>query len=139
MEKRSEQGLSGLSALYTQYKLEAKRKDIEFALSKEAFKTIVSANCHFCGAEPIKPVVGPKSRQSKYGVEHSTFIANGMDRVNIDLGFVPGNCISCCDTCKKIKKDLNAEEFFKWIDRVHAYSTKQQTFIPKSAKPVYAP
>lgn len=139
MRKRSEKGTSGLSSLLVYYRNEARRKGFEFALPREQFKNIVSDICYFCGEEPQKAITGPKSRQSRYGEEHSEFVANDIERINLDIGYVPGNCVTCCPTCRKIKRDMNAEDFYKWLNRAHNFSKKQQTNIPLSAKQVYAP
>lgn len=138
MKKRSEKGTSGLSSLLVYYRNEARRKGFEFALTREQFREVVSGECHFCGAKPEKIIKGPKSRQSRYGEDHSEFLANDLERANLSLGYIPGNCVTCCPTCRKIKKDMDAEEFYSWLEKTHRFSKKQQANIPTSAKPIFA-
>ena len=139
MNKRSEKGASGLASQWTYYRNEARRKGFEFALDREYFKNVVADVCHFCGSQPTRTVTGPKSRQSKYGEDHSEFLTNEIERVDLAQGYVPGNCITCCQVCRKIKRDMDSNDFYNWLERTHSFSKKKLVNIPKTAKAVYAP
>lgn len=137
MTTRSKKGSSGLSAVYTYYKNEAKRKGMEWALDRKFLHELVTDICYFCGSDPSKTVVGPRSRQSRYGEDHSKIVVNEIDRVDLQQGYVPGNCLTCCQTCKTIKKEMSLEEFCSWLEKTYLHTKKRTVHIPESAKQVY--
>lgn len=77
------------------YKYHAQKRSLSFTISDEDFKALLLQDCHYCGAAPA---------QIKYKHKRSTSY-NGVDRVNNSLGYVDGNCVSCCKICNRIKMD----------------------------------
>jgi hypothetical protein len=73
-----------------QYRRNAGAVNREFALSKEGFAELCTAACAYC---------------------RRTNPSNGIDRVDNSLGYVPGNCVSCCTECNFMKGGLQHEEF----------------------------
>lgn len=137
MTKSKKKGSSGLSAILAYYRNEAKRKGYEWALNKEDLEKLVTDDCYLCGNEPSKIVTGPKSRQSRFGEDHSQITVNEIERVDLNQGYVPGNCITCCQTCKVIKKEMGLDEFCSWIEKTYLYTKKKAVHVPESAKPIY--
>jgi hypothetical protein len=70
---------------------------------------IWEANCWYCG-EP------PRSKRVKKGW---TYLYNGIDRIDNNKGYVPGNSISCCKYCNRAKNDRSSRLFFMWIEKVY--------------------
>lgn len=88
---------TSLNHKYRNYQWNAKRRKIEFGLSKEQVKQIVSHNCFYCG-----------------GNEHI-----GIDRVNNFLGYFLDNCVPCCMRCNRMKSNLDFNDFILHIGRIY--------------------
>ena len=121
---RGPQGESGFNALYTNYSRLAKKREIEFELTKEEFRNLVTRNCKYCGTEPKQKfwIHGKGLNQTK---EHSTFIYNGIDRVDSSKNYTIDNCVPCCGICNMAKNERTLEEFQDWIDRLCEFNSKK--------------
>jgi hypothetical protein len=84
------------SSDYKGYKQSAKIRKKEFNLTKLEFLNIINNNCYLCG---------------KNNENHN----NGIDRINNDIGYEIRNCLSCCGTCNKSKKEY---ELIKFINKL---------------------
>lgn len=103
-------GVAALNQIYYTYKYNAKRRNIDFNLSKEEFYKIGSNNCRYCGIEP---------RMVK-GTSSVFFIPfNGLDRLDSSKQYETDNCVACCPLCNMMKNDLTVEEFKQHIDRIY--------------------
>jgi hypothetical protein len=100
-------GQAALNWYYSEYKSSAKKRGIEFCLSKEEFKKLTSANCFYCGQEP--------NRTRRTSKNTGEYIHNGIDRVDNSKGYILGNCVSCCKECNIMKMDLSIAEFLHRI------------------------
>jgi hypothetical protein len=101
-----------LNSYIYKYKFHAKEHSLEFELTKEEFRNLISQNCFYCGREPEE-----KERRSIDVV----FLANGIDRVNNKIGYKISNCVTCCTQCNKSKGTLTFDEFIAWIKKIHSY------------------
>jgi hypothetical protein len=119
------QGEGGLNRLLTSYQVRAKKRNIVWALSKEDFWDQTSQDCFYCGTPPamIFTSTGLKDRSED---EWSTYIYNGLDRIDNNKGYEPDNVAPACAQCNKAKQDRSVEEFFSWIDVLHQRFTKSQ-------------
>ncbi len=106
-----EKGESGKNNLYNQYKNKAKKRNLEFLLTKEELIQISNKNCYYCGVSPSQIM------NKKY--EIGSYIYNGIDRVNNSIGYTKDNCVPCCKQCNRSKSDLSLEEFYTWIKKVY--------------------
>jgi hypothetical protein len=95
-------GASGFNHLLASYRAAAEQRGIEWRLSEDEFRTLVTGNCYYCGVVP-KQISG----QSTVG----RFIYNGVDRLNNSGGYVPGNVVSCCGTHNQMKGTMSYEQF----------------------------
>lgn len=98
---------AGLRTFYADYKFNAKSKKRTFNLSFKFFKNIVSKNCIYCNT-------APRLRHRK----NAKFIANGIDRVNSNKGYIKTNIVSCCQDCNYAKNVLNDINFKIWIKKL---------------------
>lgn len=72
-----------------------------FRLSVAEFSQLISANCAYCGGPP----------RNKLKNRNYIFFYQGIDRLDNDKGYVPGNCVPCCSRCNSIKGEhLSHEE-----------------------------
>lgn len=90
------------------YAAAAKRRDYEWALSREAFHSLVESSCHYCGARPERTLRGARG----------SYTYNGLDRMNNALGYTESNVVPCCGKCNHAKKDLPYATFVAWLQRV---------------------
>ena len=98
------------SYVYKQYKATAKEKKLIFAISKSEFINIAKRNCFYCNAQPSNVC-----RPSEY---KTSFIYNGMDRVDNTKGYEADNVVSCCKMCNKSKNNYSKLEFLAWVRRI---------------------
>lgn len=75
---------------YSDYKYKAKQRNKEFSLTEEEFNDIVKEDCYICGRENNETL-------------------NGIDRFKNNIGYVKDNCLACCATCNKIKRNYSFE------------------------------
>lgn len=104
---------TGFIRVWCNYTGTARKRGKKFELTKDQFRKFTKQNCHYCGTEPIKIM--------RSGSELSAYAYNGIDRVDNKLGYVIGNCVSCCECCNKAKGTKTYEEFIRWINRLITY------------------
>ena len=80
---------------YLAYVFGAKKRRLEFTLSKEQAISLAEEACFYCGALP----------------SGDSWPHNGIDRKYNDLGYVPGNMVPCCSFCNRAKWTIKPEEF----------------------------
>lgn len=112
---RFPQGVSAFNRLFYTYKLNSKKREILFSLTKEEFKNLVQQSCYYCGIEP-ENIVTTKHKNS------GGFTYNGIDRVDNTVGYIPDNCVPCCETCNRAKLKMSKEAFLFWVDRVYNHT-----------------
>ncbi len=102
-------GEASFNSLYNRYKQGAKKRNINFDLSKEEFKFLTKQICFYCGCEPYQ--IMNKSNKECNG----TYVYNGIDRVDNNLGYIKENCVSACGVCNRAKDIMGIIEFSEWI------------------------
>lgn len=110
-------GHSGFKAAYRKYRIGAGQRGLEFRLSEEQFKSLVTSSCHYCNSEPKLVSYCPKQRTSE-AFERSKFTHNGVDRIDSNFGYTAGNCVPCCTICNKGKGTLSYSEFTEYLSKV---------------------
>lgn len=103
-------GQAGLNHLYLQYKHGAKKRNLEFILTKEQISEITSKNCYYCDMIPIQKMNSES--------EHGVYLYNGIDRLDNTKGYTIQNCVPCCKQCNLAKNVLSYDEFISWIKKV---------------------
>jgi hypothetical protein len=103
-------GESAFNSLLSNYKLSAKRRHIEFKLTKEEFRTLTLQPCHYCGAQPGQTY---KPRRS-----NGEYVYSGIDRQNSTKGYTTSNCVSCCGICNKMKMELSTDVFLGQVKKI---------------------
>jgi len=105
-------GEAAFNTLFSNYRWAAINRGLEFNVTKEDFQILTSSNCSYCGAKPA----------SIFKKSSGSYIYNGVDRIDNQLGYVYGNMASCCEQCNKAKRKLGKSEFLLWIKAVYDYS-----------------
>lgn len=88
---------------YNIYKKNAKKRNIDFQLTKEDFYKLTSLKCHYCGDI------------NEY---------NGIDRIDSNLGYIKENCVPCCEYCNKMKLNYSIDFWLNHIKKVLNYYGK---------------
>lgn len=100
--------------LYDAYAPAAKRRNIEFKLTKKQIKEFLFKNCYYCGREP--------RNKAKLGrIKVKEILYHGIDRVNNDMGYVVENCVTACRMCNIAKNNYSLQEFQNWIKDLTNY------------------
>lgn len=97
---------------YSIVKAGAKYRGIDFKLSVEEFKSIVTQKCHYCN----------EIYSGKYKGR------NGIDRVDSSKGYVLGNCVPCCKICNTMKGTQEYNQFLNKIKQIHKYLEEEYKF-----------
>jgi hypothetical protein len=112
---------SAKNTLYLKYKKNAEARGHEFLLTPEDVVKLTAGKCHYCDQPPSMKLIETK----RYRHAESTFVYNGIDRVNNSVGYTVENSVSCCKLCNLSKRDLPIEIWLDWIDRVHEFQHRQ--------------
>jgi len=107
-EKNKENNKSRLENIkihYSNYSRTANNKNLDFELTNEDFDKIVKNPCYYCGT-----------------IQDKGF--NGIDRKNSEIGYIEGNCVSCCKMCNYMKGSLSEDAFLGRIEHVLTYNGK---------------
>lgn len=85
------------------YKRNAKKRGIEFELTKDEFSNMIEQNCTYCGdSERI-----------------------GIDRKDNNKGYTLENSVPCCTSCNYMKKDLSVKEFIDKCNKVVIHNKRK--------------
>lgn len=105
-----------LNSTYLQYKNDARRRGLEFKLSKEDIRKITRRSCSYCGVEPYVVPFGSRTKLPK----------NGIDRINSNKGYEISNCVPCCKICNFAKRDLSLNDFNEWVETLVDFTIKKK-------------
>ena len=86
---------------YNIYKKNAKRRNIDFKLTKEEFYNITQLPCFYCG---------------------DFHDYNGIDRIDSTKDYTINNCVSCCEICNKMKLDYSVEFWINHMKKIIQYN-----------------
>lgn len=102
---KSFKGDSDIKKIYSAYKSRAKSKKIDFQLDLIFFSARCIQLCYICG---------------KKGEPY-----NGVDRINNNNGYTPGNTAACCWECNRAKNNMSLIEFEKWLQKLNAKPSEE--------------
>jgi 5-methylcytosine-specific restriction endonuclease McrA len=102
---------SAFNAVWNDYVQQAKRRQLEWSLTREQARKIFSSSCFYCGIVPSRVKTIPNG--------HGSFSFNGIDRKNNSSGYVLKNCVPCCRICNFMKSDMSLADFLKHVRRIY--------------------
>jgi hypothetical protein len=111
---RLEPGESAFNALLRDYKWGARRSHRSFELTTEHFRLLTINPCHYCGTLPNQIYTLRRG--------HGSYIYNGVDRVNNEIGYTTENCVTCCKMCNLCKGVLSKNDFINQVVRIYKHS-----------------
>jgi hypothetical protein len=104
-------GKSAFNRLYTAYRYNSRKNNVEFCLTKDEFKLLTSSECHYCGSQPEKIYMCPRG--------HGVYVYNGIDKLDSDKGYIIENCVSCCWPCNLMKHKMSLNSFMEKIREIY--------------------
>lgn len=84
---------------------------IVWDLTDEEARELIIGDCRYCGKQAD---IEPRPRSLKKPPR-----PNGIDRLDNDIGYVPGNVASACARCNISKHTMDFDEFVEWIAKLH--------------------
>jgi hypothetical protein len=98
-------GEASCNHLYSIYRLNAKKRNFEYTITIDDFRTLTSKECYYCGELP---------QYAHDGVTCSTpYVYNGIDRVDNLIGYTLENCVTCCRICNWMKRTQSQSDFIE--------------------------
>ena len=115
--------LSSLRMVLAGYKSGAKKRGLPFELPPAEFFEMVQMDCFYCGTPPCT--------QASYSQWVEPAMYNGIDRMDNGLGYVAGNCVTCCKMCNRGKGTMSFQGFMDRLDSLCEYrkSQKEKTIV----------
>jgi len=104
-------GEANLTHVIRGYKNGAKKRDLEFSLTRKQFKRLTQQKCFYCGAKPHNMCYHKQS--------NGEFIYNGIDRIDNTKGYIIDNCVTCCYICNQWKRAYTQQEFLMRIKLIY--------------------
>jgi len=92
--------MNSIEANYKQLKIKAPYRGYSCELTYEEYEELVTSHCYYCGEMET----------------HKTIC--GIDRLNSNIGYISGNCVSCCKMCNLMKGALHKDVFLMRIEHI---------------------
>lgn len=109
--RRKHAGVAARNSIISAYRTSARYRKLSFNLSNDELDILFQGNCHYCGCAPYQ-----ESKPHLY--THGAYIYNGIDRMDNNRGYEPGNVVSCCGICNLAKRKMSYNSFLKWLKRI---------------------
>lgn len=109
-KKRKAYGESVRNKVIWQYKANAKMRGVPYSLSLDEVVALFASDCFYCGRPPSTTV----TRLNHWG----EFTYNGIDRIDNNRGYEPGNVLPCCMECNFKRGAQPQDDFLAWVRSV---------------------
>ena len=103
-------GISTFNKIYRDYKDRARKKGLDWGITKERAMEMFTDNCFYCGSPPTRIRDIPDRK--------GTFTYNGIDRRDSGLGYVSDNCVACCWECNDMKDVMGYADFIEHVFKI---------------------
>lgn len=111
--------------VYTHYRSNARQRNIEWNLSEEEFKDIITQPCIYCGEIPNI------TKTSSYKDKHEK--VTGIDRIDSTKEYSKDNCVPCCGMCNIMKNKFSQKDFLNRVSAIYHNYIKSSTTISKES------
>lgn len=108
----------GYKALFYVYKKHAKERHLEFYLTYDEFKYLLSQNCHYCNVVPkqVYKLTRPGTNEIRTGVP---IVYNGIDRIDSNGDYTLKNTVTACKRCNVGKMDQSYNDFIQLVINIY--------------------
>ena len=111
-------GKAAFNALIYAMKAGARKRNLEWNLTKEQVRHLTKQSCHYCGAEP-------SNVHEQLGC-NEPYVYNGLDRADNTKGYTIDNVVPCCFNCNRSKGTRTVSEFILWVVKLYEHSANHQ-------------
>lgn len=88
--------------LRANYRADARNRGRTFLLTDDQFSVLTQGSCFYCGVAPSRDF-------SVVSGDH--YLCHGIDRVDSTGNYEIDNCVSCCESCNRLKGLKSLTEF----------------------------
>ena len=110
-----------INKYFYNYKQGAKYRNIDFSILFDEFLLLINNNCFYCGESPSLHEYWKFQKRKSYFL-----LANGIDRINNNLGYFKDNCVSCCTICNLAKAQYSLQQFQYWISNLIKHKSHEK-------------
>lgn len=107
-------GEAVFNSVYSQYIRQAKKRGIDWSLTKEQFSSLIKMNCFYTN-------LPPSNITTKNG---STLIYNGIDRLDDTKGYTIENSVPCIGDINMMKRSMEYSHFINLCNLVSINTSK---------------
>lgn len=109
-----------LKVQYYQIVKRHKKKFDSKVISFGEFVHLVCSNCYYCGNKFSTELEDRTCWTKSKGLVSDVKVRiNGIDRIDSNIGYISGNCVTCCKHCNFAKNTFTQEEFKDWITKAY--------------------
>ena len=98
------EGFKNKNVVWNHYVKGAKKRKIDFTLTKTQFETMISEPCFYCAY-------------------HKDGEVNGIDRIDNNKGYLIDNVVACCEACNAMKGSQHPQEFIDKLYTIWKYTS----------------
>lgn len=103
-------------------KKNAKKRGLEFSLTKDELRILLHQDCYYCGSPPSNAFkIFRDSDRFRTELKYQ-----GLDRIDSNKGYITGNVRPCCIVCNHLKWSHSEEEFFRSVRTIYERHIKRQ-------------
>src|ERR1044071_2178502 len=103
-------GIAARNHLIAQYRVKARKRGLEWALSKDEATLLFQSNCFYCNGAP--------SNRYRPLELNGGYVYNGLDRLENSAGYTLANTVPCCHPCNFAKSDGSVAAFLDRVNRI---------------------
>lgn len=104
------EGIAARNIIMRHHKYNAKRRNLEQALTDEQIIALHKEDCYYCGMPPSNIYSHPSC--------NGLYTYSGIDRVDNNKGYTIDNVVPCCDYCNGAKGKKPVEDFMSWLKQI---------------------
>ena len=112
--RRLPHGEAAVNSTIGRIRRRAKKRGLEWSLSKEEVRKLMENNCSYCGTPP--------SNYAKRFKGNGNFTYSGLDRVDNRKGYTCDNVVPCCKQCNTSKGNLTRSDFLGWVEKINKHN-----------------
>ena len=118
-KKRLPDDLPALRKAIAQYKGNAGTRKLDWLLSEDEARELLTAPCAGCGSPPHRKIT----------TNTAEITCNGVDRIDNSKSYVVGNVQTLCKTCNFAKAELSQDEFMSYLDNIRNNSPLKPFYL----------
>ena len=103
----------GERRVYKMIEQSAKKRGLDFTLSREYINELIKMNCYYCSSKPNNIFKNRDTIEPR-----PDYYYNGIDRIDSSVGYIKGNVRPSCFICNKMKSNYSEDVFLRHIKSI---------------------